>query len=52
MGPAFVHGELYIAISRVTRISDLTLFEKDEFSKNDPDLIEEMDHAFEYPHEF
>jgi hypothetical protein len=47
MGPAFVHGDLYLAISRVTRISDLMLFENDEFSKNGPDLIEEMDHAFD-----
>jgi hypothetical protein len=46
-----------VALSRVRRLSDLMLFGTDEFPKNGPDFhlnrfVEELDHAFEEPHEF
>jgi hypothetical protein len=57
MDPAFAHGAFYVILSRVRRLSDLMLFGIDEFPEHGPDFylnrfIQEMEHAFEGPHEF
>jgi hypothetical protein len=57
--PAFVHGALYVALSRVRTLSDLILFSRNEFPPNGPefhlnpyiaeieqDLDEDPDQAF------
>jgi ATP-dependent exoDNAse (exonuclease V) alpha subunit len=52
MDPAFAHDPLYVALSRVRRISDLILFGTDEFPEHGPGLrlnrsIQEMDRSIE-----
>jgi ATP-dependent exoDNAse (exonuclease V) alpha subunit len=56
MDPAFAHGPFYVAVSRVRRLADLMLFGTVEFPDDGPDFhlnrfIQDIDHAFEGPHE-